>query len=79
MGLYCERQHERDLIQSLLSAGSLIGLVLQVLSVRMKFILVTIIGAYGQSTPILVISSIMAGFSGYSIVIVSYIIAGDFC
>lgn len=27
MGLYCERQHERDLIQSLLSAGSLIGLV----------------------------------------------------
>lgn len=27
MGLYCDRQHERDLIQSLLSAGSLVGLV----------------------------------------------------
>lgn len=28
MGLYCDRQHERDLIQSLLSVGSLLGLVL---------------------------------------------------
>lgn len=94
MGLYCERQHERDLIQSLLSAGSLIGLVFMNflsdlrgrrlaliidLAIAVASSLLTIIGAYGQSTPILVISSIMAGFSGYSIVIVSYIIAGDFC
>lgn len=28
MGLYCDRQNERDLIQSSLSIGSLIGLVL---------------------------------------------------
>lgn len=28
MGLYCDRQGERDLIQSSLSIGSLIGLVL---------------------------------------------------
>lgn len=28
MGLYCDRQDERDLIQALLSVGSLLGLVL---------------------------------------------------
>lgn len=28
MGLYCDRQGERDLIQALLSVGSLLGLVL---------------------------------------------------
>ncbi len=39
----------------------------------------TVIGAYAQTVPLLILGSILAGFSGYSLVIVSYIIAGDVC
>lgn len=40
---------------------------------------VTIIGAYAQNTPLLAFASFLCGFSGYSLVIVSYIMVGDVC
>jgi MFS family permease len=101
MGLYCNRQSDRDLIQAFLSVGSLIGLIVMnfVSDLRgrklaliidlliafssslrkIKLILVTIVGTYSQNMPLLIISSIMAGFSGYSLVVVSYIMAADVC
>lgn len=101
MGLVCDRQGERNLIQSILSVGSLIGLIgmnvladfkgrklalvvdliIGTLSSLCKFFsnLVTIIGAYTQTTFILSFSSFLAGFSGYSIIIICYIIMGDIC
>jgi hypothetical protein len=40
---------------------------------------VTIIGAYAGIVPLLVISSTLSGFSGYSLIIICYIIVGDVC
>lgn len=36
-------------------------------------------GAYAQNTPLLAFASFLCGFSGYSLVIVSYIMVGDVC
>lgn len=41
--------------------------------------LVTYIGAIIEFTPLLVIASVMSGFSGYSLIIISYIMLGDIC
>lgn len=48
-------------------------------SVKKLHNLVTYIGATVENTPILVVSSIMSGFSGYSLIIIAYIILGDIC
>jgi MFS family permease len=37
------------------------------------------VGAYAKLVPLLVFSSIFNGFSGYSLIIICYIIAGDVC
>ena len=41
--------------------------------------IVTLIGAYADSTTLLILSSILCGFSGYGLVIICYVIASDVC
>ena len=36
-------------------------------------------GAIIESTPVLIFASVLSGFSGYSLVIISYIMLGDIC
>ena len=43
------------------------------------FYSVTLVGAYAKSTTILILSSLLCGFSGYAGVIICYIIASDIC
>ena len=43
------------------------------------FNIVLIIGAYTKTVTLMVVASIMSGFCGYSMVIVAYIVLGDFC
>lgn len=38
-----------------------------------------IVGAYVKSTTLLIIGSILSGFCGYAVVIISYIILSDIC
>ena len=61
----------------------LIDLIIAVISSLcnkyLYYFLVTIIGAYAQSTGLLCFSTFLAGWSGYSLVIVCYIMAADVC
>jgi MFS family permease len=60
----------------------IIDLFIAVLSSFCKilfYILVTLVGTYAQTSGLLVFASILAGFSGYSVIVVSYILAGDVC
>jgi MFS family permease len=101
MDLYCTRQYQRSIIQSSLSIGSLLGLIIMnivgdlkgrkyallvdlILAVlsslcNMVNMLVSYVGAIYEYVPLLVLASIMSGFSGYSLTIISYIIIGDIC
>ena len=42
-------------------------------------IIVIILGAVTKVVALMVIAAVMSGFCGYSLVIISYIVIGDFC
>lgn len=42
-------------------------------------ILVTFLGAEAEITGLLAIGTFMSGFSGYSLIVISYIMLGDIC
>lgn len=39
----------------------------------------TYVGAIIETTPLLVLASVISGFSGYSLIIITYIMLGDVC
>lgn len=94
MRLYCDSQYKRSIIQASLSVGSLLGLIIMnvVSDVKgRKYALLvdlflaamsagfTFLGAVVESTPLLIFASVMSGFSGYSLIVIGYIILGDVC
>lgn len=94
MGLYCEREWDRAFLQSLLFAGSFLGLIslnyladtlgrkfalLAALAVGCVAVGLLIVGGYLLSLWSVFVGVFCCGVSGYSLMIVSYIILADQC
>ena len=48
------------------------------LTYNIVMILVILIGAYTKNVPLMAIAGVLSGFFGYSFIIISYILMGDF-